>query len=92
MSRPNVIAIELRFDHHEDGRVHVHSPDLPGMHLAGMNLDALRADFESVLRDLIHANANATVERMHFFPNLGSLTHPTTAKRETCVVTLREGG
>jgi hypothetical protein len=93
MGRPNVIALELRFDRHEDGRVHIHSPDLPGLHLAGMNVDALRGDLESVLRDLLKANAAATVERLHFFPNLGSLTgtSATAPKRETCVVTLKEG-
>jgi hypothetical protein len=93
MSRPNVIAIELKFDRHDDGRYHIHSPDLPGLHLAGMNLDALRADFDSVLRDLLKGNANATAERIHHIPNLANQfgADPALGMRETCVVTLVEG-
>ena len=93
MSRPNVIALELRFERHEDGRFYVHSPDLPGLHLAGPNPDALRGDLESALRDVLSGNANVGVERMHFFPNLANMfaSDPGLPRRETCVVTLLEG-
>jgi len=93
MSRPNVIAIELRFDRHDDGRVHIHSPDLPGLHLAGTNLDALRGDLDSALRDLMSGNANASVERIHYIPNLANqfAVDPALPTRETCIVTLAEG-
>jgi hypothetical protein len=58
-----------------------------------MNLEALRADFDSVLRDLLKGNANAAVERIHYVPNLANQfgLEPGQGTRETCVVTLAEG-
>lgn len=92
MSSPNTVAIELRFDRRDDGRFHVHSPDLPGFHLAGMDLDALRGDFQSAIRDLIDGNIKAPIERLHFFPNLASLINKDPAlRRETCLVTFVKG-
>ena len=93
MSRPNVIAVELRFERHDDGRFYIHSPDLPGLHLAGMDPDALRKDLDPVLRELLGGNANIGIERLHFFPNLANMfaADPALPRRETCVVTLAGG-
>ena len=93
MSSPNTVAIELRFNRRDDGRYHIHSPDLPGLHLAGMDIEALRGDFQSAIRDLIDANIKTPIERLHFFPNLASLFNkdPATVRRETCLVTFMKG-
>jgi len=93
MAGPNTVAIELRFDRRDDGRYHIYSPDLPGLHLAGMDLDALRGDFQSAIRDLIDANVKIPIERLHFFPNLAGISGvgPIGTKRETCIVSFLKG-
>ncbi|MCK6452655.1 MAG: hypothetical protein L6R19_17675 [Alphaproteobacteria bacterium] len=63
-------AIQLLFDKRGDGRIHVHSPNVPGLHLAGDDLDAIRADIEPIVKDLLYYNSNLIVDQIHWVPGL----------------------
>jgi hypothetical protein len=66
-------AIELLFDKRRDGRFHVHSPSVPGLHLAGCDLQAIKADIEPVLRDLLLYNSKLVVDRIEWHPSLAEV-------------------
>jgi hypothetical protein len=63
-------AIELLFDQRSDGRCYVHSPSIPGLHLAGPDLGALREDVEPAVKDLLHLNRGISVAAIRWVPSL----------------------
>jgi hypothetical protein len=63
-------VIELLFDRRGDGRFHVHSPHVPGLHLAGRDLDAIKLDVEPVLKDLLLHNSGMVVDEIEWVPSL----------------------
>jgi predicted RNase H-like HicB family nuclease len=85
-------AIEVRYDKREDGRFHVHSPDLPGFHLVGPSPDALIADVEPVLREMLRVTTSQTVDTMMVLPTFQVLGGYAVAgsKREIRVVTFKQ--
>jgi predicted RNase H-like HicB family nuclease len=85
-------AIELNFDRRDDGRFHIHSPDLPGLHLIGPSPDALVADLDSVLKDMLHATTSQAVDTMLAVPNFQNLGGyaPAGTKRELRVITFKQ--
>lgn len=64
------ISIELRYEKHSDGRYYVRSFDLPGFRLAGPDLDALQADLDQVVTDLLLHNAGFVVEALRWVPSI----------------------
>ena len=52
------MSIQLIYERHSDGRYYVRSDNLPGFRLAGTNLDALQADLDEVVKDLLLHNEN----------------------------------
>jgi hypothetical protein len=85
-------AIEVRYDKRDDGRFHIHSPDLPGFHLVGLDPNALAADVEPVLRDMLRVTTSQAVDTMMVLPSFQSLGGYTVAgvKREIRVITFRQ--
>ena len=63
-------SIELLFDERADGRYLIHSPDVPGLRLAGPDLEALRADIEPVVKELLLQNSELAVESIRWVPSL----------------------
>lgn len=63
-------AIQLIFDQRHDGRFHVHSPSVPGLHLAGDDLGAIQADIEPIVKDLLLHNAKVIVDRIRWVPSI----------------------
>jgi hypothetical protein len=63
-------AIQLVFDKRHDGRIHVHSPNVPGLHLAGSDLQSIESDIEPIVKDLLLHNANMVVDRIRWVPSL----------------------
>jgi hypothetical protein len=70
MTKPTGFVIQLLFDQRMDGRFHVHSPDVPGLHLAGPNLDEIRPDIEPVLKDILFHNSDVVVDKIDWYPSL----------------------
>ena len=62
--------IQLLFDKKRDGRIHVHSPSVPGLHLAGDDLEAIRGDIEPAVRDLLLHNSRVVVDKIRWVPSL----------------------
>ena len=85
-------SIELLFDRRSDGRYYVHSPDVPGLHLAGPDIDALRADVEPAVKDLLKYNRNLSVGKIRWVPSLDEvlkrLEKPADQRREVYLVTV----
>jgi hypothetical protein len=53
-----------------DGRCYISSPDLVGLHLAGSDMNALRADLEAVIKDLVYHNLSRVIDKLRFIPSL----------------------
>jgi len=66
-------VIRLLFDQRKNGRVHVHSPDMPGLHLAGASLDKIRGDVEPILKDLLFHNMGMIVDKIEWFPPIDQI-------------------
>lgn len=63
-------SIELLFDQRSDGRYFIHSPHVPGLGLAGPDLEALCADIEPAVKDLLRHNRDFTVESIRWVPSI----------------------
>jgi len=72
MPNTSGFVIQLLFDKRKDGRFHVHSPSVPGFHLAGPDLEAIRPDIETVLKDILFHNSKMIVDEIQWFPSLWS--------------------
>jgi len=70
VSKNTEFAVQVEFDKRHDGRFHIHSPSLPGLHLAGRDLDKVRADLEPAVKDLLFHNLEMVVETIRWVPSL----------------------
>jgi predicted RNase H-like HicB family nuclease len=70
MTHDNGFVIQLLFDQRLDGRFHVHSPDVSGLHLAGDDLEAIRADISPVLKDILLHNSKMVVDEIEWHSSL----------------------
>lgn len=84
-------AVELRFEKRSDGRTVISSPDLPGLHLVGLDPKALRADIDPAIRDMLRHGSNLAVDSIHRVASLGNLVGEFDAglRREIRVVYLK---
>lgn len=87
------VRIEFR---HSDGRCYISSPDLPGLHLAGDDMDALRAQLDTIIKDIVWHNHNNIIDKFRWIPSLNEIAkkyniseHPIESSRtEICVMEL----
>jgi predicted RNase H-like HicB family nuclease len=75
MRKASEFAIELQFEKRSDGRYHVHSPSVAGLHLAGMDLTALCADVEPAIKHLLKHNAKIDADQVRWVPTLDEIQH-----------------
>jgi hypothetical protein len=66
------IAVRIEFTQ-RDGRFYARSSDVPGLHLAGPDIDALHRDIEPVLKDLLWHNSDIVVDKLAWVPSLKDL-------------------
>ena len=66
-------SIQLLIDRQPGGRVHVHSPEVPGLHLAGPDLATVRPDIDPVIKDLLLQNRRIVVEDIRWVPSLNAM-------------------
>lgn len=78
MGRAREFAIQLLFEKRRDGRFYVHSPNLAGLHLAGRNLDKIRADLEPIIKELLYRNADFVADKIKWFSSLEQVTRELT--------------
>jgi hypothetical protein len=65
--------IRLVYDRRPDGRFHIHSPSVPGLHLSGPDLASLTADIEPLVRELLLRNSGVVVDSIRWVPPLGEM-------------------
>ena len=59
----------------KDGLFSVRSPNLPGLHMAGQDLDKIRADIEPIIKDLLLFNSDIATEEIRWVPSLEQAIH-----------------
>lgn len=70
MGKPKEFRLKLIFEKRRDGRFYIHSPDLPGLHLAGSDLDKIQADLDPVIKELLYFNMDFAAETIKWLPGL----------------------
>lgn len=73
MQTSDRFSIQLLFDQRSDGRVHVHSPTVPGLHLAGYDVAAIKDDIEPMLKDILLNNSKIVIDEIEWIPSLDAL-------------------
>jgi len=63
----------VKFEKRPDGRFHIQSPNIPGLHLAGRDLDQIRADLEPIVKDLLFHNLNIVVDKLSWVPSIDAV-------------------
>jgi|SRR5208282_2781117 len=78
--------IQILFKKSGDGRFHVHSPDLAGLHLAGRDLTTIRADLEPIVKELLFHNSHVIADKIRWVPSLEEvvrqMTQPLSAPKQ----------
>ncbi len=62
--------MEITFERRDGDHYHIYSRDIPGLHLAGRNLDELNALLESVIKDLFWHNSDIAIDSIRWVPSL----------------------
>ena len=73
-ARETEFVVQVQFDKRIDGRFHIRSPNLPGLHLAGPDFDQIQVDLEPVVKDLLHYNLGMIVETIRWVPSIDEIT------------------
>ena len=74
MGQAAKFIIELLLEKKGDGRFYVRSPNLAGLHLASSDIEAIRADIEPVVKDLLFYNKNFRADEIAWVPSLEQIT------------------
>jgi hypothetical protein len=82
MQRVSEFRIRLWFDKRPDGRFHIHSPNVPGLHLAGRDLRALCNDIDPAVKDLLRDNLKIEAEEIRWVPSLEDIREHFSAPAE----------
>jgi len=78
MGKATTFVIELFFEKKGDGRFYVQSPNLAGLHLAGRDIETIRADIEPIVKDLLLYNSKFHADEIVWVPSLEQITHAVT--------------
>lgn len=75
MGSAREFRLRLLFEKKRDGRFYVCSPDLAGLHLAGSDLDKIRADLEPVIKELLFFNSDFVADTIKWVPSFDQAMH-----------------
>lgn len=75
MAKTREFALKLLVRRKDDGRFCISSPNLPGLHLAGQDLDKIRADLEPIVKDLLYFNTDFVADQIKWVPSLEQAGH-----------------
>jgi hypothetical protein len=67
------IPIDLIFERSGDGRYRVTSDDVPGLYMAGSDIDAIQGDLDEVVSDLLRHNCGFIVSEIRWMPSLNDV-------------------
>src|SRR5438128_3129922 len=77
-------SICVHFDKAEDGRYYVHSPNVIGLHLAGTDIDLIRREIETIVKDLLLLNHQITANEIRWVPSLDHVVKQLKGDAGTC--------
>lgn len=83
-------AVRIDFRNDQDGRCYISSPDLIGLHLAGDDLDVLRRELDTIIKDLVWHNLNRVIDEIRWVPNLDEITAKYHASQKSVAATHTE--
>lgn len=78
MGKTAKFVIELLLEKKGDGRFYVRSPNLAGLHLASSDIEAIRADIEPIVKDLLYHNKHFQADEITWLPSLEQITEAMT--------------
>lgn len=65
---------EVIFERRDGDHFYVHSPDIPGLHLAGRNFDELNSLLETAVKDIFWFNSQIIIDSIRWVPNLAEVS------------------
>ncbi len=87
---------EVIFERRDGDHFYIHSPHIPGLHLAGRNLDELNKLLKTAIKDIFWFNSEIVIDSVRWLPSLAEVSkqivsskEPPTYERKTCVVNVR---
>ena len=89
-------AVRIEFRRGDDGYCYIGSPDLFGLHLAGPDLNLLRSELDTIIRDLVWFNHNRVLDAIRWIPSLEQIAQKYTdakvvdaqSRSEICILQL----
>lgn len=70
------------FERRDGDHFHIHSPDVPGLHLAGRNFDELHKLLETAVKDLFWFNSEIIIDSIRWVPSLADVGKQMTSPDE----------
>lgn len=67
------IPIDLIFERGSDGHYRVTSDDVPGLYLAGDDIDAIQNDLDEIVTDLLRHNCDFIATKIQWMPSLNDV-------------------
>jgi hypothetical protein len=89
-------AVRVNFRRDDDGYCYIDSPDVIGLHLAGSDIDTLRAELDTIIKDLVWHNHGRIIDRIRWIPSLDQISqkysdaNASKERSEICVVQVEE--
>ena len=65
---------EVIFERRDGDHFHIHSPDIPGLHLAGRDFDELNKLLETAVKDIFWYNSQIVIDSIRWVPNLAEVS------------------
>ena len=62
------------FERRDADHFYIHSPDIPGLHLAGRNFDELHKVLETAIKDIFWFNSEIAIDSIRWVPNLADVS------------------
>ncbi len=73
MSATKEVSVKVQFKRADEDRYYISSTDIPGLHMAGQDIESLNAELETVIKDLLWYNDDIVVDRLRWVPKLDAV-------------------
>lgn len=73
-SRPREFYATVIFEQRDGDHFYIHSPDVPGLHLAGRSFDELHKLLPTAIKDLYWHNSEIVIDSIRWLPNLADFS------------------
>lgn len=73
MGTTKEVSVRIQFKRLDEGRCYISSADIPGLHMAGPDIEALNAELETIVKDLLFHNDDIVVDQLRWVPTLDAV-------------------